>query len=134
MYEQSTPAPTGDTIEGVTLTQKFEAFDGANQHFQPELVKLARRFLDKTGRTCGIQRLIEIARWDIEMTLDTDDEFQINNDFAAFYARKIMVENPDLLGFFRLRRAVEANEWLWANYPPDIVAKVLGIDDTAAAA
>src|SRR5687767_14852416 len=99
---------TDDVPEGVTLTQKFELFDHYNPDFGPTLVRLAREFLDQTGRTCGIQLLIEVARWEIEMKVASIDGFRINNDFAAFYARKIMAENEDLLGFFQLRRADEA--------------------------
>jgi hypothetical protein len=98
--------------EQATLTARFEKFHRDTPNFYAELVKLARRFRAKTGRTCGIQRLIEIVRFDIEMTSKSDEEFKINNDFAAFYSRLIMCQEPDLDGFFQLRRADEADRWI----------------------
>lgn len=103
--------PVDVDIEGVSVTERFEAFHARNPAFYTELVKLARRFRDRTGRTCGIQRLVEIARWDIELTLQGDDEFKVNNNYAAYYARLIMLREPDLRGFFAIRRADEADMW-----------------------
>lgn len=101
-----------DDIQGVTLTERFENFHRRNPHFYDAIVKLARRFRAKTGRTCGIQRLFEIARFDIEMELVGDEEFRVNNDYAAFYARLIMASEADLVEFFNLRRATEADLWI----------------------
>ena len=110
-YPQSINSGQDDAPEGMTLTERFEAFHRRNPAFYAQIVHLGRRFRAKTGRTCGIQRLVEIARWDIEMTLVGDDEFKVNNDYAAFYARLIMIQEKDMAGFFKLRKAEEANAW-----------------------
>ena len=101
-----------DDVEGQTIAQRFESFHRRNPGFYAALIYLARRFRNRTGRTCGIQRLIEVARHDIEINTISDDEFKINNSFAPFYARLIMLREPDLGGFFRLRKAEEADAWI----------------------
>lgn len=95
-----------------TLTERFEAFHAANPAFYGQLVHLTRRFRDRTGRRCGIQRIIEVARFDVAIQTQTDEDFKVNNDFAAFYARLIMHQEADLVGFFELRRSAEADIWI----------------------
>jgi hypothetical protein len=46
------------------------------------------------------------------MTTAGDDEFKVNNDYAAYYARLIMWQEPDLGGFFQLRSAPDADQWI----------------------
>lgn len=94
------------------LSERFEGFHRDNPDFYRELVRLARRFRARTGRACGIQRLIEIVRFDLDMQSVSHDDFKINNDFAAYYARLIMHSEPDMRGFFQLRRADEADVWI----------------------
>lgn len=94
-----------------TLTERFVQFDQANPDFYDALVRHARRYLLRTGaHRVGIQRLIEIARWDLEVETAATD-FKVNNDFAAFYSRLIAHREPDLVDAFPMRRAREADEW-----------------------
>jgi hypothetical protein len=104
-----------DDVEGQTLAQRFESFHRRNPTFYEALVELARQFLARTGRTCGVQRLIEVARHDVELNVVSDDEFKINNSFAPFYARVILLREPDLANFFTLRKADEADAWIAAQ-------------------
>mgnify|MGYP006189426609 CR=1 FL=1 len=95
-----------------TMTERFEAFHRANPGFYDTLVGLARRYLLRTGSgKVGAQRLIEIARWDHEIQTASAD-FKVNNDFAAFYSRLIMLLEPDLDGAIPTRRSREADEWI----------------------
>lgn len=96
----------------LTRPERFEKFHRENPQFYVDLTTLARRFRDRTGRECGIQRLVEIVRFDLEMQSRTDEEFKVNNDFAAFYARLIMLREPDLAGFFQVRNSYEADQWI----------------------
>ena len=60
------------------------------------------------------------------MNIKTEEEFQLSNDprfklpaaYRAYYARLIMVKNPDLKGLFQLN-ASQADEDPILNPPPD---------------
>lgn len=93
-----------------TLTERFEAFHADNPHVYRIMVEQARRWVRETGRhKLGAQMLIERVRWVIAIQTKSDD-YRINNDFAAFYARLIMAREADLAGLFDLRRS-EADAW-----------------------
>jgi hypothetical protein len=98
-----------------TIADRFEDFHKANPHVYSTLVWLAKQWRRRTGgRKLGIKTLYERTRW--ELSLDTNDpDFKLNNNFTAFYARLIMLNEPDLAGMFDLR-ASEADEWIDGYY------------------
>ena len=52
---------------------------------------------------CSIMKLFAVLRWEIDIST-TDPKFKINNNLMPFYARLLMEQEPELEGFFRLRR------------------------------
>ena len=58
------------------------------------------------------QAIIERVRWHHDVEDRSVDEFKINNNFTAFYARKMMAMHPELEGFFRTRKSI-ADETLY---------------------
>lgn len=99
--------------ESLTTSERFEAFHALNPHVYDALVSLARRFIAATGkRKLGAQRLVEIARWDMELATKGEEEFEINNTYRAYYARLIMWQEPDLHDVFDLRHAPEPDAWI----------------------
>lgn len=104
------PLPTA----GGPTAERFEAFHADNPHVYRTLVHLARQWISVTGRRkIGLQALYERARWEIAIQT-TDADFRLNNNYAAYYARLIMHQEPDLDGIFELRRS-EADAWLGAT-------------------
>lgn len=88
-----------------TLADRFDEFHRNNPAVYDALVRLAREWVAATnGRKVGIGALYEVARWQIAIATG-DGDFKLNNDFRAFYARKLMAENTDLDGLFELRRS-----------------------------
>ncbi len=87
---------------------KFADFDAANPHVYARIVHIARKMFD-TGRRkfWGIAAIYERLRWEsvFETTRD-EDEFKLNNNYRAFYTRKMFHDFPDMVGFFRTRRSV----------------------------
>lgn len=71
------------------------------------LVEAARR-LKAAGRArSGIGHLVEDSiRWGEECT--TGENWKISNDYRSRYARKIMEENLDLAGMFKIRQLESA--------------------------
>lgn len=99
-----------------TLPERFEQFHDENPRVYVILVRLAREWIQRTGRhKLGIKTLYERARWEIVLATK-DPDFKLNNNYTAFYARLIMHENPDLRGIFDLRLS-EADAWL-QHYRP----------------
>lgn len=96
-----------------TVSERFEEFHSTNPHVYRALVQLARRFIAATGkRKIGMQRLIEIARWDLEIATKGAEEFEVNNSFGAYYSRLIMWQEKDLAGVFDCRVADEPDRWI----------------------
>jgi hypothetical protein len=95
-----------------SVTDQFLAFHHDNPDFYRSLARLARTYLQATGNNkVSIQRCIEIARWDREVQTKSG-EFKVNNNFGAYYARALMLFEPDLEGVFETRRAVEPDRWI----------------------
>lgn len=98
-------APIAPDKEGMGKLEKaFWTFHENNEQVYHMLVKFAREWRRlKSGSQLGISLLFERVRW--EKSLETgDDEFKLNNNHRAFYARLIMKHNPDLDGVFRMRQ------------------------------
>jgi hypothetical protein len=50
--------------------------------------------------------LMEVLRWDYLMTINSDEEFKLPNEFAAFYSRLMMTQEPELKDMFRIRASI----------------------------
>src|SRR5947209_11950172 len=97
---QGQTAPSGQLElrfdEQLTATQRFEQFHHRNPVVYRTLVALAREWVRRTGkRRLGIATMYERCRWDLALVTDSDD-YDVNNDYKADYARLIMKQEPDL--------------------------------------
>ena len=90
-----------------TLSDRFNEYDRDN----PDVWDLFKRFTKdalKAGHDrFSSQSIIERIRW--ETSVQWRGEFKINNDYAAFYARKYHKQFPQCDGFFRPRNSVADN-------------------------
>ena len=87
---------------GGALEAGFWMFHAANPGVYRLLVRLAREWQAATGKRIGIKCLFERARWEIGVQT-AGDEYSLNNNHTAFYARLIMQQEADLCGLFNLR-------------------------------
>lgn len=85
-----------------TIEEAFWRFHQDNPQVYAELVMLARRWRRRGRRKCGIGMLFEVLRWRSGMRTGGDD-FRLNNNYRSYYARLIMLREPDLTGIFELR-------------------------------
>lgn len=99
-----TPEPVGHVgpPDGFTIEQAFWKFHRANPDVFTELVRLAKRWKGRGIAKCGIGMLFEVLRWRRGMKTG-GDEFKLNNNYRALYARLIMAHYPDLDGLFEIR-------------------------------
>ena len=90
---------------------RFHEFHRANPHVYDRLRGLAMRQVEAGRVHGGIAQLFEVLRY--EHSLRTSgDEFKLNNNYRAHYARLLMEREPRLSGFFQTRasRADDPNE------------------------
>ena len=97
---------------------RFEAFHRQNPHVFVELKRLALGLLDAGHAFGGMKQLFEVLRYNHALQT-TDPDFKLNNNYTAYYARVLMVAEPRLHGFFRLRRQ--------SRYPYDVDLVRLGL-------
>jgi hypothetical protein len=85
------------------LERAFQEFDEEN----PRVYELLCRFADEAisvGRTrLGISLLFERIRWEVYI-ITSDDEFKLNNNHRAYYARRWLSEHPQYPEFFATRK------------------------------
>lgn len=84
------------------LEDAFWSFHTENPHVYELLVRLAREWRRTVGDKLGIKALFERARWESRI-VTRGEEYSLNNNYTAFYARLIMAQERDLKGIFNLR-------------------------------
>ena len=94
--------PLNGEVVGQTIRERFESFHKLNPHVFTALRHLALEAINAGRKQYGIAGLFEIMRWNY-MIETHGDEFKLNNDYRALYARKLMVDVPELSGFFKIR-------------------------------
>ena len=87
-----------------SLEDSFLRFHAENPHIYTTLKRLAFKWVRvRPGEHVGIGMLWEVMRW--KLNISTQGEpLKLNNNYRAFYARKLMAENPRLRGLFEIRR------------------------------
>lgn len=85
------------------LERAFWKFHNNNPIVYELLVRFAREWHQYRDH-CSMSLLFERARWAYSIEVNTQDNFKLNNNHKAYYARLILDREPDLCGFFRLRQ------------------------------
>jgi hypothetical protein len=91
-------AAHGDGIDAA-----FWKFHTENPHVYSELVRLAKVARSRGFRRIGIKHLFEVARWEIAMRTHDATGLKLNNNLTSRYARLVMDQEPELVGFFETR-------------------------------
>jgi hypothetical protein len=99
-----------------SLESAFLQFHAANPAVYTELVRLASDLKDRGATKIGIKMLFEVLRWR-RMRTDSADDFKLNNNHTAFYARLIMEREPNLHAIFDLRAQGHSE---WSSRPADV--------------
>lgn len=88
------------------LEKAFWKFHNANPKVYRLLVKFAFQWREARGghSKLGMKALFERVRWETSLHTTEDENFKLNNNNTAFYARLIMDRNPDLADLFSLRK------------------------------
>ena len=87
----------------LTVRERFERFHQTNPQVYTALVQLALQLKRRGVAKYGVKALFETLRF--HYALHTQGErFKLNNYFTSFYARLMMINEPELDGFFETRR------------------------------
>jgi aspartyl aminopeptidase len=87
----------------MTLEEKFIKFDNENPKVYEMFVHFASELIDKGYKNLSTSLITERIRWEVKLFTVSDDQFKINNNHRAFYARKFMEDFPEYNGYFRIR-------------------------------
>lgn len=96
---------TNGVAEGSTIDEQFASFHRQNPHVYSALRDLAIRTKRSGAKKYGMAGLFEVLRWTHTITTN-GDEFKLNNNYRALYARLLMKNEPELAGFFNVRARV----------------------------
>ncbi len=94
------------TPERVTRYEKVRRqwweFHQANDAVYGSLRQISLDLRRRGRERYGISGVFEVMRWHRAMST-TDQDYKINNNYKPFYARLLMRQEPELVGFFELR-------------------------------
>lgn len=83
--------------------RKFRVFHENNPHVFMKLRALALDLKQRGLEKYSIKGLYEVVRWQYAFEYGKDEQYRLNNNYTAYYARLLMEAEPDLKGFFSLR-------------------------------
>ena len=123
LFGPETPGPLSRPEE---LFLNWREFHRDNPLVYGELRRMALELVRAGRKRYGMHGLFEVLRWHRARLQTTDVDFKINDHHAPFYARLLMMREPELEGFFilkeeekyapymeRLRSAyVDGGDWL----------------------
>ena len=89
------------TFQPVTQ-DAFDAYDTENPAIYVKLAEFALQAHHAGATHIGIGMLYERLRWYTKVEA-RDDTYKVNNNYRAFYARKLMRDFPVLEGIFETR-------------------------------
>jgi hypothetical protein len=85
------------------LRERFETFHAQNPHVYSKLHAMSATLQSKGHNRVSMQMLFEVLRYDA-MLQTTGDRWKLNNNYAAFYSRELMEQDPRLAGLFEIRQ------------------------------
>jgi hypothetical protein len=93
---------TPDTTADMGLKDQWRAFHAANPHVYRAIVSVTRELKQQGWRRAGMKQIFEHLRWRYAMST-RGEQWKLNNNYTAYYARQVMRLEPDLAGFFNIR-------------------------------
>lgn len=86
------------------LITAFAEFDAENPDVYRLFVRFAHEALAAGYQHFSAHGILHRIRWETGVvTRDRTAEWKCNNNYSAFYARKLVAEDPSFKGFFRNR-------------------------------
>lgn len=102
-------SPSGKDGRKQTIAERFAEFHDANPSVYAAIRGLALQAKRNGFRKWSTKAAFEVLRWQYAIQTKTDD-YKLNNNFTAPYARLLMASEPQLAGFFETRGDHDGNE------------------------
>lgn len=83
------------------ILDPFKQYHSENPHIFRRFKELSMQMRNTQKKRYGARTIIEVIRW--ETDLRGNDQFKINNNYNALYARLMIYHYPEFEGFFELR-------------------------------
>ena len=99
-----------------TMETQFEAFHLRNPHVYTSIIAISKDLKKRGFRKGGMKMIFERLRW-LYAIQTVGEDYKLNNNYTAFYARLVMATVPELDGFFAVRSRQGK-----APYVPDLAA------------
>ena len=90
-------------VRGQTMADRFAAFDAANPHVYRVIEAEALRRARQGEKRIGVKSIYESLRARVDTTGDT---YALNNNWPAFYARRLIQRQPQLAALIRTKHAM----------------------------
>ena len=83
------------------MRETFESYQARNPRLYKEFVHYTHQMIGAGQTKIGAKAIFERIRW--ESKIERNDEFKINNNYSADYARKFEKDFPHFAGIFEKR-------------------------------
>ena len=84
------------------IERKFEVYHLENPHVYDLFIKFATQAKESGRKQYSSKSIFERLRWHVDIET-VGEMFKLNNNYTAYYARKIMQDRPEFSNFFRIR-------------------------------
>lgn len=89
-----------------TIQESFEEFHYCNPHVFKMFVQYARQAKSRGYEKFSAKAIFERLRWYYNFEVVSEDEWKLNNNYTALFARLAIKEYPEFEGFFQLRERI----------------------------
>jgi hypothetical protein len=111
VYKHMAEHPTSKVM------QQFVDYHVANPGVYSYLVTSLKEMQDANYKRYGFPLVFNLARWHFGVK-KRNTEFELNNNIAAHYSRAIAILNPDLEGFYEMRKTSTGHADIDFDYMP----------------
>ena len=90
------------------MTQQVKAFHQEHPQVWQLFSRFTEELIHRGFEHYSAKGVFERIRWETAEADGALNEFKLNNNYSAFYARAFMRANPEHEGFFRTRHQISA--------------------------
>lgn len=87
------------------VLERFKRFHSDNPKVYQEFKDLATKMKNTGKKRYSARAIFEVIRWERDLSLKTEEIFELNNDFTSIYVRILIHNHPEFRGFFEIRQA-----------------------------
>ena len=92
------------------LDRDFLKFNDNNPKILELYLQFARKAMARGHRRYSVWGLMQIIRWHVDIVTEDVTGYKLRNDYAALYARLLVLKHPDeLKGFFKFKAMKNSN-------------------------